>query len=53
MMQASGFTDNNSGVGSIRSNIRNTADRKGTAPLNSPTGGYSYDGEREGIGKAP
>ena len=32
-----------------RSKIRSSADRVGTAPLDSPTNGYSYDGEREGI----
>lgn len=44
---------NNSGVEAIRNLIRNNADRDGTAPLNSPTSGYSFDGEREGIAKAP
>jgi len=32
-----------------RVNIRATASRIGVAPLNSPTTGYSFDGEREGI----
>jgi subtilisin family serine protease len=36
-----------------RSTIRETAARKGTAPLNSPTSGYTFDGEREGIISAP
>lgn len=40
-------------VETIRSTIRSNADRVGTAPVNSPTGGYSFDGEREGIAKAP
>jgi subtilisin family serine protease len=33
----------------VRSRIESSADRKGTAPLNSPSGAYSYDGEREGV----
>jgi subtilisin family serine protease len=33
----------------IRDLIINSASRIGIAPLNSPTGGYSFDGEREGI----
>ena len=47
MMQVPGpgLTD----VETIRSVIRDGADRKGEAPLNSPTFGYSYDREREGI----
>ena len=32
-----------------RSKIRSSADGVGTAPLDSPTNGYSFDGEREGI----
>jgi subtilisin len=32
-----------------RSKIRATADKLGVAPLNSPTLGYTYDGEREGV----
>lgn len=32
-----------------RGMIRTTAFRIGVAPLNSPTSGYSFDGEREGI----
>jgi hypothetical protein len=28
------------------------ADRQGSAPLNSPTASYSFDGEREGIAQA-
>ena len=38
---------------SARSWLRTNADRIGTAPLNSPSGAYTYDGEREGIVKAP
>ena len=53
MIQASGFSASSSGVENIRSNLRNTADRKTIAPLDSPTSGYSYDGEKEGIAKAP
>ena len=37
----------------VRSKIESSADRKGTAPLNSPTSSYSFDGEREGIASAP
>lgn len=33
----------------IRDEIRVSASRQGVAPLNSPTSGYSFDGEREGI----
>jgi subtilisin family serine protease len=33
----------------IRDLIMNSAKQIGIAPLNSPTGGYSFDGEREGI----
>ncbi|OFW27286.1 MAG: hypothetical protein A3J28_13370 [Acidobacteria bacterium RIFCSPLOWO2_12_FULL_60_22] len=40
-------------VETIRSTIRSSADRVVTAPLNSPASGYSFDGEREGIAKAP
>jgi subtilisin family serine protease len=36
-----------------RSTIRTTAARVGVAPLNSPTSGYTFDGEREGIVWAP
>ncbi len=42
-----------SGVELIRSWIRANADRVGSAPLDSPTSRYSFDGEREGIAKAP
>ena len=37
----------------VRSKIESSAHRKGTAPLNSPTSSYSFDGEREGIASAP
>lgn len=37
-------------VGSIRTCLKAHADRVGTAPLNSPTSSYSFDGVREGIG---
>jgi len=33
----------------IRTTLRSTATGIGTAPLNSPTGSYSFDGEREGV----
>ncbi len=36
-----------------RGKIRSTADRLGVAPLDSPTNGYTFDGEREGIVFAP
>ncbi len=36
-----------------RSRIRNTADRPGTAPLDSPILEYTFDGAREGIVWAP
>lgn len=48
-MMQSGLTD----VETIRSAIRDGADQKGEAPLNSPTFGYTYDREREGIALAP
>jgi subtilisin family serine protease len=32
-----------------RTTIRETANRQGTAPLDSPTSSYSFDGEREGV----
>ncbi|MBI3895639.1 MAG: S8 family serine peptidase [Acidobacteria bacterium] len=53
------FQSGVSGVETIRGIIRGSithpanADRVGTAPLDSPTGGYSFDGEREGIAQAP
>ncbi len=45
-----------SGVETIRSEIRNTADRKGFVPLDHPWAGtisYTFDGEREGMVQAP
>ena len=41
------------GPENIRGIIRAGADRKGIVPLDSPTAGYTFDGEREGIGTAP
>jgi hypothetical protein len=40
-------------VNDIRQFLQADADRVGIAPLNSPTGSYSFDGEREGIAQAP
>ena len=40
-------------VGDIRQFLQSDADRVGIAPLDSPTGSYTFDGEREGIAKAP
>lgn len=37
----------------IRRQIRESADGNGATPLDSPTMGYSFDGEREGIVWAP
>jgi len=37
----------------VRGEIQNTAQRKGTAPLDSPTSTYSFDGVREGVAQAP
>jgi subtilisin len=37
----------------IRTQLRNTAQNTGTAPLNSPTSSYTFDGDREGVAKAP
>jgi len=48
MMQAG-----QSGVENIRTQLRSTAQKVGTAPLNSVITGYTFDGEREGIAKAP
>jgi subtilisin len=42
----------NSGVEYIRQLIRLNAARVGVAPLDSPTSGYSFDSEREGIVQA-
>ncbi len=41
------------GPENIRGIIRAGANRKGIAPLDSPTAAYTFDGEREGIGQAP
>ncbi len=41
------------GVENIRGFLRSSADRIGIAPLDSPTIGYTFDGEREGIARAP
>ncbi|MBI2817158.1 MAG: S8 family serine peptidase [Acidobacteria bacterium] len=40
-------------AGNVRSTLRSTADKPGTAPINSPASGYTYDGEREGVAQAP
>ena len=48
MMQAG-----TSGVENIRTKLRSSAQKVGTAPLNSIITGYTFDGEREGIAKAP
>jgi serine protease len=47
--------EKNSGYGpeGIRAAIMGGAVRVGTAPFNSPTGSYSFDGDREGILNAP
>ena len=37
----------------IRGLLPSDVDRAGTAPLDSPTSSYSFDGEREGIAQAP
>jgi subtilisin family serine protease len=42
-----------SGVENIRTNLRATASKLSVVPLNSPVVGYTFDGEREGIAKAP
>jgi subtilisin len=41
------------GPENIRGIIRARADRIGIVPLDSPATGYTFDGEREGIGRAP
>ena len=33
----------------VRIRIESSASRRGTAPLNSPSSAYTYDGEREGV----
>jgi subtilisin len=40
-------------VEDIRQFLQADADRAGIAPLDSPTGSYTFDGEREGIAQAP
>ncbi len=50
MMQKLGLTTGETIRGALRTTY---ADRMGTAPLDSPTSGYTFDGEREGIAKAP
>lgn len=40
-------------VEGLRGQIRDQASNKGTAPINSPTSSYTYDGEREGVATAP
>ncbi|MBI4460585.1 MAG: S8 family serine peptidase [Acidobacteria bacterium] len=53
------FQSGQSGVETIRGIIRGSivhpanATLAGTAPLDSPTSSYSFDGEREGIAQAP
>ena len=42
-----------SSVAYIRQYLQDNAARAGTAPLNSPTSTYTFDGLREGIAKAP
>jgi subtilisin len=37
----------------VRSELRTTAQGVGTVPFNSPTASYTFDGDREGIAKAP
>jgi subtilisin family serine protease len=41
------------GPENIRGTLRSTAQEHFTAPLDSPTSSYSFDGEQEGIAKAP
>src|SRR5881296_1854742 len=43
----------NTGVENIRSIIRSGAQLVGTAPYDSRYAGYTFDGQREGIAKAP
>jgi subtilisin family serine protease len=42
-----------SGPEAIRHSLRNFAQSAGSVPLDSPASSYSFDGEREGIAKAP
>ncbi len=41
------------GMEYLRGLLRQHADRGGEAPLDSPSSAYSFDGEREGIARAP
>jgi subtilisin family serine protease len=41
------------GPENIRGILRASASRVGSAPLDSPTVGYTFDGEREGVATAP
>jgi subtilisin len=41
------------GPEAIRHALLNTAQVSGSAPLDSPTSSYTFDGDREGIAKAP
>ncbi len=43
----------NAGVENIRSKLRSTDQLVGVAPIDSRITGYTFDGEREGIAKAP
>ena len=52
-IQTEGVPNSGSGVETLRSRVRNTADRITIAPLDSPTLEYTFDGVREGIAKAP
>jgi hypothetical protein len=49
MMQAASYSADAFDVENIRTTLRNAADRKGEAPLDSPVSGYAYEGECEGI----
>ena len=40
-------------VADIRQFLELDADRVGIAPLDSPAGSYTFDGEREGVAQAP
>jgi hypothetical protein len=40
-------------VADVRQFLRLDAVRAGTAPLDSPTSSYSFDGDREGVVQAP
>jgi minor extracellular protease Epr len=45
--------DVSSTVANVRQYLHADAIRKGTAPLDSPTSSYTFDGEREGVAQAP